>query len=157
LLPAASASFPPPQFDLDYEPQQEDAALGASFMAFVAQAAAALAAKGLLLTLDIAGCPTSGGFDCAGAAALRGLAQVNTMDTFGAVTDAATDQGALGGKWAPGFEPGSTGSAAFAAVTAHAAAANVSALATWEVHECNVGDQPQWLFDAVNAFLDAPP
>ena len=29
-------------------------------------------------------------------------------------------------------------------------------IATWEVHECNVGPQPQWLFDAVDAFLDAP-
>ena len=24
-----------------------------------------------------------------------------------------------------------------------------------QVHESNVGDQPQWLFDAVNSFLDA--
>ena len=38
----------------------------------------------------------------------------------------------------------------------YAAAHGVKAMATWEVHEVNVGDQPQWLFDAVNAFLDAP-
>ena len=31
---------------------------------------------------------------------------------------------------------------------------NVSRLSAWEVHEMNLGPQPQWLFDAVNAFLD---
>ena len=29
-------------------------------------------------------------------------------------------------------------------------------IATWEVRESNTGPQPQWLFDAVGAFLAAP-
>ncbi len=58
--------------------------------------------------------------------------------------------------WAPGFEPGNTGQSSFGAITAYmaAAASGVAGMATWEVHECNVGPQPQWLFDGVNAFLD---
>jgi len=72
---------------------------------------------------------------------------------------AKRNQAALGDKWAPGFEPGNlkeNDGAVFKQVLLYAAAHGVKAMATWEVHEVNVGDQPQWLFDAVNAFLDAP-
>ena len=84
------------------------------------------------------------------------------MDGFGIQSTTAfrsllkNDQAALGAKWAPGFSPAGSGQAAITAITALMPSLNVTTLATWEVHECNVGDQPQWLFDAVTAFLDAP-
>ena len=122
--------------DLDYEPQAVAAAeranaakgLGsaASFMQFIERLAAALAAKGAIVTIDISGCPSSYGFDCAGAANasfIPGLALVNTEDAFGAgsLDDLKSLQqtdgtaAALGARWAPGWEPNNIGPAAFAA------------------------------------------
>ena len=44
---------------------------------------------------------------------------------------------------------------AFHEIMAYLSASHVSSIATWEVHELNLGTpQPQWLFDAVNSFLD---
>jgi hypothetical protein len=130
---------------------------------------AALAADGRELTIDIGGCPASAAFACAGVAdagALPGLAQVNTMDAFAASSAAdvralaAVDggAGALGARWAPGFEPNNAGPAAFGAMMTALTAptGGARAIATWAVREWNSGPQPQWLFDALNVFLDAP-
>jgi len=166
-------------FDIDYEPQQVSAlGLGASFMDFLALLSAALAPRGRVLTVDIGGCPSSDAFACAGlgsnASLVPALVQANCMNTFNArgVADVqaaqAADAGAgqLGARWAPGFEPGNIGQAAFAAMTAYlgspaacgaqGAAGCPMSLATWAVHEWNVGPQPTWLFDAIDSFLDAP-
>ena len=65
-------------FDIDYEPQQV-AGDGATFMNFITTLAGRLAAQGRVLTVDISGCPTSFGFDCAGLASpsnIPGLMQV---------------------------------------------------------------------------------
>ena len=65
----------------------------------------------------------------------------------------------LGEKWAPGFEPGNMkegNGAAFKQILDYLREEGVSTLSTWEVHESNVGPQPQWLFDSVNSFLDGP-
>ena len=116
-----------------------------------------LQAKGLILTIDV-----TGGCDsvpCNTYASTPGLVQVNTMDTFniGSVSDfnncVSDDLGPLGARWAPGFEPGNCGQQVFAGALQAAVTAKVSCIATWEVHECNVGPQPTWLFDAVNGFL----
>jgi hypothetical protein len=65
--------------------------------------------------------------------------------------------GALGARWAPGFEPGNAGPAAFAdMMRALAGRGGSRAVATWAVHEWNAGPQPQWLFGALDGFLDAP-
>lgn len=165
-------------FDIDYEPQRLAAlGLGASFMAFLTQLSDALAPAGRIFTVDMGGCPNFNAFECAGlsnASLIPALLQANAMNTFQAhsVADVqaaqAADAGAaqLGGRWAPGFEPGNIGQADFEAMTAYLASpaacgANGSAgcplaLATWAVHEWNVGPQPQWLFDAIDNFLDAP-
>jgi len=87
------------------------------------------------------------------------------MDAFsaGSAADvralAAVDGGAggLGARWAPGFEPGNAGPAAFAdMMRALAGRGGSRAVATWAVHEWNAGPQPQWLFGALDGFLDAP-
>ena len=194
-------------FDIDYEPQAEvgDPTFAVTLMAFLTTLAEATTNAGLLLTIDVGGCPAFHDFMCAGIASIPGLTQVsgrvgglargwqgpvfatrqlaslscdvapahdaprrrvypqvNTMDSFGVRTVAQfqqqqrANQPALGSRWAPGFEPGGIGQAGLTTVLAYAATANVTALSTWAVHEANVGDQPQWLFDAVNAFLDAP-
>jgi hypothetical protein len=69
----------------------------------------------------------------------------------------AGDQQGLGEKWAPGFEPGnmkSNDGAAFKDIMSYIKSSGVRTMATWEVHELNLGiPQPQWLFDAVNSFL----
>ena len=173
-------------FDLDYEPQavaaaeRANAAQGlrnaASFMQFVERLAAALAAKGGIVTIDISGCPSSYGFDCAGvanASFIPGLALVNTEDAFGAgsLDDIKSLQqrdgtaASLGARWAPGWEPNNIGPAAFAAAMAYlaspaacAAAGGVcpTAISTWAMREWNTAPQEEWLFDAIDAFLDAP-
>ena len=63
----------------------------------------------------------------------------------------------LGTKWAPGFEPGNMkdNPAAVKQILGYLKGQGVTTLATWEVHELNLGvPQPQWLFDDINAFLD---
>jgi len=146
--------------DIDYEPQSVTADLQASFMSFVAALADALAAHGLMLTIDVGpGC--SSGTDCASLARIGNLTQVNTEDAFGVsgVSSFAqlvkTDQPALGPKWAPGFEPGNIGVPGYAAILQYAATGStgVRSIATWAVHEANVGPQPQGLFDALVVFL----
>ena len=172
-------------FDIDYEPQgvaeaeernRRAGKPGVSFMTFLARLAAALDAKGKYVTIDISGCPTSFGFNCAGVSnltALPGLLTVNCEDSFGAGDVNAIKQlqqsdgvaAALGTRWAPGYEPNNIGAANFAAELAYlaspaaCAAANgvcVTAISTWASREWNTGLQPQWLFDAINAFLDSP-
>lgn len=89
------------------------------------------------------------------------MSQVNTMSTFGAhgLQDikqaAAVNQPTLREKWAPGFEPNNMGPGVFSDVTQWMVHNNVTTMATWQVHESNVGDQPEWLFDVIGAFLDA--
>lgn len=160
-------------FDIDYEPQGAAAIDSAAFMAFLGALSAQMLAAGFEhLSIDIGGCPSFFGFDCAGmanASALPGLLAVNCMDSFGASSASAlqalvpVDGAGLGARWAPGFEPGNVGAAGFAAMTAFLASpaactagACPKTLATWEVHEANTGPQPSWLFDAVAVFLDAP-
>ena len=147
-------------FDFDYEPQQlrGNQTLANSFMDFLRQAAEAMSAHGLLLTIDIGECPGFG--HCEAVRALPGIAQVNTMSTFGArsvaafVSSSGQDRAGLSDKWAPGFEPANPGQRAFGEIVKHMLTVGVNHMSTWEVHECNVGDQPQWLFDVINEFLD---
>ena len=167
-------------FDVDYEPQGEDGApaplgpvQGAAFMAFLASLAAGLHAAGRELSIDVGGCPASADFVCAGLAdpaALPGLVQVNTMDSFGVASVGALEalhdedgdpSAGLGQRWAPGFEPAASGEAAMRSCMAFLGSAAacgpcVGYVSTWAVHEWNAGPQPQWLFDAVNSFVDAP-
>ena len=142
--------------------------------AAIEELAAQMSAAGLThLSIDIGGCPSFFDFRCAGLANLTdipGLLAVNTMDSFGSNSVAAlqalvpVDGAPLGARWAPGFEPGNVGEAAFTSMTTFlaspAACASPGAcprsLATWSVHESNVGPQPQWLYDAVTVFLDSP-
>jgi len=168
-------------FDLDYEPQGAygiasvaPVAPGAdaAFMVFLSSLASRMAARGLAhLTIDIGGCPSFYGFDCTQARAIANLSFANTMDAFnvGGIADlqrlVPTDGAQLGSKWAPGFEPNNLGEATFREVMAWlatpAACATPGAcprsIASWQVHESNVGPQPAWLWEAVNSFLDAPP
>jgi hypothetical protein len=161
-------------FDLDYEPQgvyegREGGGEAAAFMAFLSSLAAQMAARGLpRLTIDIGGCPSFFGFDCAGS--LANLAAANTMDAFNVrgVADmpalVRTDGAQLGARWAPGFEPASVGEAQFAAIMAWlatpAACAQQGAcprsIASWAAREYNTGPQPAWLWQEVNTVLDAP-
>ena len=167
-------------FDVHYEPQGGGGApaplggaQGAAFMAFLASLAAGLHAAGRELSIDVGGCPASDDFVCAGLAdpaALPGLVQVNTMDSFGvasvgaleALQDMDGDPGAgLGVRWAPGFQPASSGQATTRSCmgflgSAAACGPCVGYVATWAVTEWSEGPQPQWLFDAVNSFVDAP-
>lgn len=167
-------------FDIDYEPQGDAAgaapASAASFMSFVARLAAGLAAKGRVLTIDISGCPQSFGFDCTGLSNLTrlpGLLQVNTEDAFNArsvadIKDLQRNDGTVamlgGARWAPGFEPHGVGQQAFTDIVqylASPAACSAGApcplgLSTWAWCEWNTGKQPEWLFDVIDAFLDAP-
>ena len=158
-------------FDVDYEPQAEapggtlSEGLRASFMDFLGQLASTLAKNGLTLTIDVGGCPTFNGFQCSGARGMAGLTQANCMHTFGSRSLsefkqlASGDMQGLGEKWAPGFEPGNMkegSGAAFKQILDYLREEGVSTLSTWEVHESNVGPQPQWLFDSVNSFLDGP-
>jgi hypothetical protein len=160
--------------DLDYEPQNvqravdeiraAEGAAGAAdpFFAFLGLLGTALGSKGLLLTVDAeTGC---GGTNCPAYASTPGLTAVNTMDTFNiqslADFQSATksDLPGLEKRWAPGFEPGNFGGdgSLYKSVLTWAAANGVTNIATWAIHEWNVGPQPQGLFDAINAFLDAP-
>ena len=118
-----------------------------------------------LLAPSKQGCPASFDFDCTGvanASTLPGLLQVNCEDSFGvaSVADIKTLQAGpdgvdLGSRWAPGFEPGNVGEATFSAVTAYLGGqARVRHLASWAVHEWNVGPQPSWLFDGFATFLE---
>ena len=154
-------------FDVDYEPQQMEGSEGAqfrgAFMAFLARLASELEHRGMTLTIDVGGCPTFNDFSCAAADQITGLAQTNCMHTFGSrsLTEfkmlAQGDKEGLGSKWAPGFEPGNmkTDPGSFRQILDYLKTQGVSTLATWEVHELNLGvPQPQWLFDHVNAFLD---
>lgn len=151
--------------DLDYEPQTVALhGLEAPVTAFFAALANALAAHGLLLTIDVGpGCGV--GTDCTALAGIANLTQVNTEDAFNinGVADFTSvvqaDLPALGAaKWAPGFEPGNLGVDTFASVLQYAAASatGVRNIATWAVHESNVGPQPEALFDALVAFVTAP-
>ncbi len=152
-------------FDFDYEPQQIARAgvSAADFMSFLDLCASALAAKGLMLTIDVGGCEGGGSdaFQCSLVGTIP-MNSINTMDSFGTSTVAGMrqlqrlNQGPLGARWAPGFEPGNLGESTFTTLFNWLAspAANVSQIATWEVHEYNVGPQPEWLFAGINAFLD---
>ena len=163
-------------YDVDFEPQQVTAGgvRDVRLMAFFEKLAAGLAAQGRVLTVDIGpGCPTSSGFECAGLGSntsyIPGLLQVNTEDTFGAsgvssmqaaqAQDGGVD--ALGARWAPGFEPGNVGEAAFGQMlqwlgspTACSGGVCPQAISTWAFHEWNVGPQPTWLLDTISTFLD---
>ena len=157
-------------YDVDYEPQQMDGVEGAAdaelreaFMGFLGDLGGKLKSKGLTLTIDVGGCPAFNDFTCAGAKQISGLSQANCMHTFGSrsLSDfqklAQGDQAGLGRKWAPGFEPGNMKSnpQAFQDILKYLKAQGAASIATWEVHELNIGvPQPQWLFDHVNAFLD---
>jgi hypothetical protein len=138
-------------------PAERDAA-DKGFMAFLGKLATEMEKNHLILTIDIGGCPQFNDFVCSGA--MEGLAQVNTMHTFetNSVQSfkmlAGHDASALDNRWAPGFEPANCGPDVFGPVLKMAAQMGAQRIATWEVHECNVGAQPQWLFDAVNTFLD---
>jgi hypothetical protein len=147
----------------------------ASFMDFVERLAATLAAKGRVLTIDISGCPVTDGFSCAGfsnKSFVPGFLQGNTEDAFNVnsiagVTGLQASDGVasgLGARWAPGFEPANIGSPAFGDIMTWLAspAACVGAIcpmsvASWAVHEWNVGPQPDWLLDAFDQFLSAAP
>ena len=163
--------------DIDYEPQNAAAAekkvmsdpgrpsSAVDFHGFIVALAKALSSHGLILTIDVGGsCGGNFGPGCAAFADIPGLVQMNSEDTFGvgSVSDFQTAlqnnyAAGLGSLWAPGFEPGNCGPSVFSQVLAYAASSsNVTRLATWAVHEWNVGPQPQWYFDAINAFLDAP-
>ena len=52
--------------------------------------------------------------------------------------------------------PGAAGFAQLQDACAAAGGVCPRAVATWAVHEWNTGPQPQWLFDAINGFLDTP-
>jgi hypothetical protein len=114
--------------DLDFEPQAVAGLAAAPIAAFFAALADALAAHGLLLTIDVGpGC--GAGTDCASLARIGNLTQVNTEDGFnvGSVADfaavVAADLPSLGaGKWAPGFEPGNLGVDTYASILRYAAA-----------------------------------
>lgn len=157
--------------DLDYEPQSVGRAVARlraergvggedPFFAFLALLGHAMESRGWALTVDATG--GCGSIDCPAYVATPGLDHVNTMDTFNIATLAdfqaavSADNAPLKGRWAPGFEPHTAGQAVYEASLQYAATSGVMAIATWEVHECNIGPQPQWLFDAVDAFLDAP-
>eukprot|EP00040_Diaphanoeca_grandis_P003085 m.23715 g.23715 ORF g.23715 m.23715 type:complete len:316 (-) comp14320_c0_seq1:280-1227(-) len=157
-------------FDIDYEPQgvahrPDLVELDAGFMQVLTLLATAMAKENLILTIDTGACPKFFDFTCSAASQLVGLNQVNTMSVFNVRSlddfkgQETMNLPTLGSKWAPGFEPGNLKAnqgQVFKDILTYAATTNVRTIATWEVHECNVGDQPQWLFDVVNAFLDAP-
>ena len=128
------------------------------YMAFLDKLATAMQANKLLLTMDIGSCPQFNAFQCS--ARPSGLAQVNTMSTFGSTNvdtfkalAGSNNAADLGHAWAPGFEPANCGAENFGPILKAAASLGARRLAMWEVHECNVGPQPAWLFDAVDAFL----
>jgi hypothetical protein len=157
-------------YDVDYEPQQmegveaaEQVDLREAFMGFLGNLGEKLESKGLTLTIDVGGCPKFNDFTCTEAKQITGLVQANCMHTFGSrsLSDfkmmAQGDQVGLGHKWAPGFEPGNmkANPQAFGDILNYLKAQGVGSIATWEVHELNLGvPQPQWLFDHVNAFLN---
>lgn len=167
-------------FDIDYEPQGDDRPLlsegrkvggGTDFMSFLSSLAQQMAARGLTrLTIDVGGCPSFFAFDCARASGIAGLTFANTMDSFnvngvaGMQKLVSSDGAQLGAKWAPGFEPNNLGEATFRDVMAWLASPAACAtptscpigIASWQVRESNTGPQPEWLWDAVNTFLDAP-
>jgi hypothetical protein len=141
-----------------------DDAAADPFLQFLALLGSSAAAEGLFVSMDIGGsCIDAGTSECKGYGSVPGLNQVNSEDTFGvsSVADFQTAlqnnaQAGLEGRWAPGFEPGNCGADVYAAVLQYAATkTRVNRIATWAVHEYNVGPQPDWLFDTVNAFLDA--
>lgn len=162
--------------DIDYEPQAVDRAVARlradsswtatapdPFFHFLGLLANATTARGLFLSIDIGGsCAGLGSADCMALAQLPGLNQVNTEDTFGIssladfqAAEAANAGAGLAQRWAPGFEPGNIDEQLYETVLEYAAstAGNVSRMATWAIHEYNVGPQPEYLFQAVNAFL----
>jgi hypothetical protein len=152
-------------FDIDYEPQEDlpkeqQHAMNAMFMQFMSKLGSAMEKNQLILTIDIGDCPTFNDFDCATGLSITGLVQVNTMGSFGTKSipdfqhSISQNSKALMQKWAPGFEPNNCGPTLFPKVIQYMLSANVSRMATWQVHECNVGDQPQWLFDAVGMFIN---
>jgi hypothetical protein len=147
-----------------------------TFMEFIKDLAFALNKVNKILTVDISGCPDSFSFHCAGVAnmsSLPGLALVNCEDSFGAGSLDGLKQlqqsdgvsSALGTRWAPGWEPNNIGPTAFQEALAYLSSSDACtaaggvcpmAISTWAVHEWYASEQPQWLFDAINAFLDAP-
>lgn len=169
--------------DLDYEPQQVSAVVqemrregridsdADPFTAFLSLMATSLAAHGAYLTIDIGGgCDgqtnNCGAWVDAGLYS-KGLLQVNSEDGFGlssasefdaiANNDQVVANGGLGKElWAPGFGPGGmqSNTTFYTSILEYAAAQwNVTQIATWAVHEWNVGAQPEWYFDALDAFL----
>lgn len=114
------------------------------------------------LTIDATGGCDS--IDCTNYFRTIGLTQVNTMDTFNiqSLNDfkgmVQNDLPFLQNRWAPGFEPGNfndnTGTLHKAILT-YAIQSNVSSIATWAIHEYNVGNQPDYLFENVNMFLNS--
>ncbi len=142
-----------------------------TFMDFLTTLAGELHAVGRFVTIDVGDCSASG-FSCEAAATVPGFLAANLMDSFGASSVSMlkplreTDGVALGGaKWNPGFEPGNLGPNATAelwgwlgsaAACDRTNASQCPGLSTWQVHEWNVGPQPQWFFDELHKFLDAP-
>jgi hypothetical protein len=172
-------------FDIDYEPQgvikaeevnKADGISSSTFMQFVQDLAAALHSRNKILTIDISGCPDSNAFHCASVStpnSFPGLALVNCEDSFGAGSLDSIKQlqqsdgisSALADRWAPGWEPNNIGPQAFQTALSYLVSSDAcsvangvcpTAISTWAVNEWNTGPQPQWLFDAINSFLDAP-
>lgn len=133
-----------------------------SFMSLVSQLTAALKPSGRIVTIDVSGCPSSVDFHCTGAVK-AGLVHVNTMDSFSAGSPSdlqaleGTDSPPLNATWSPGFEPAGLGQSGWAAMTSYMASRphTYRGLSTWGAGQPGSYDQPQWFFDAVNAFLDA--
>jgi hypothetical protein len=151
-------------FDIDYEPQadltvEQRSQMDSMFMHLMSKLGRAMDKNKLTLTIDIGDCPSFNSFDCATGLEITGLAQVNTMGSFNTRSlsdfqhEISQNSKGLMQKWAPGFEPANLGTALFPECIKSMLAANVSRMATWAVHEYNVGDQPQWLFDAVHKFI----
>eukprot|EP00756_Hemistasia_phaeocysticola_P054603 Hpha_TRINITY_DN30518_c0_g1::TRINITY_DN30518_c0_g1_i1::g.193746::m.193746 len=158
--------------DLDYEPQalsRAAAAVGGgsaadTLTAFFKKAADGLAAVGKLLTIDVGDCSET--VDCSSLATIANLTQVNTMDTFrvgdalGFSRYATKDSPVLKEQWAPGFEPGNMPSlSSWSAVLSAAAARSdpsVRNIATWAIHEYNVGPQPTAYYGAIRTYLETP-
>jgi hypothetical protein len=151
-------------WELGYAPTH--GGTGAPLSALLNASGAALAARGLELSLSVQGCPLSGDFACGDAGALPLLA-VATVDSrhvasvcaLEALQDLDGDpHTGVGALWAPTLSPGDSGQATFRASARFLASVEACYPCISVVAVVPTPDwpQPEWFFDSVNGFVDAP-
>ena len=152
--------------EVTYAPANGGTGAGAPLAEFLSALGAALQRGGRELALAVQGCPDSGDFSCAAAAALpllavttRDASHVASVCALEALQDLDGDPGTgAGALWSPALAPDVSGTATFVSSAKFLAShgACYPCVQFMSVVPTEGWPQPAFFWEAVNGFVDAP-